>query len=161
MDIGKDQATPREDMEKLNNGTYLYKIDDNRFEVDRFNRDFDQYKVRRKLEMNESMRKRLEELNTPEPEPPIYNQPIGKILIDTKDEIFNIIDDLLQFKISVSTFTKANRLFYIGLIIVIIAIIFYIWDLFINVSKSDKLPTVYEVNHNYITQPQIKNNILN
>ncbi len=148
MDVGKDQASARQDMVKTNDGTYLYKINENRFEVDRFNRDFDQYKMRRKLEMSESMRRRLEELNTPEPEPPIYQQPIGKILIDTKDEIFNIIDDLLQFKISISTFTKANRLFYIGLIIIIIAVILYIYDLFINSAKQEPV-AIYEINHNY------------
>jgi hypothetical protein len=149
MNLGQDQATPRNDMIKKNNGTYIYKINENRFEVDRFNRDFDQYKIRRKLEMEESMRKRLEELNRPEPIPPVYQQPVGKILIDTKDAVFNIIDDLLQFKFNSSTFTKGGRLFYIGLLLLIIATLLYVYDVFVT-SGEQKPSQIIEVNHNYV-----------
>ena len=148
MNIGKDQATPRNDMVMCNDGKYLYRITPTRMEVDRFNRDFDQYKERRKKEMAESMQKKLEELNRPEPIPPIYQQSIGKILVDTKDSMFGFLDDILQFKFELSTLTKANRLFYIGLVLLLIAIILYLYDIFMEMDQKPSPDTV-EIKHVY------------
>lgn len=54
---------------------------------------------------------------------------IGKLLIKTNDTIFNVIYDLLNKEITKETFTKENRLFYIGLSLIIISIILFILDL--------------------------------
>jgi hypothetical protein len=141
MDIGVDQSTPRGDLTRDEDGKYTYKITKNRNEVDRFNRDFEQYADRRKLVMQQQMNARLEELNAPQDDTPIYKKPIGTILIKTKDTVFDILDDMMQFKFS-QIFTKDNRLFHIGVILLIITLTVFIIYTFDNpkdeVSKGIK-----------------------
>jgi hypothetical protein len=64
--------------------------------------------------MKDSVQKKLDELNKPIVEEAPYNLPIGEIAIKTKDAIFNIIDDLLNFNFSWDVLTKENRLFLQG-----------------------------------------------
>jgi len=130
MDINVDQGSPQGDIGRFESGKYLYKLDSGKFDVDKFNRDFDQYKSKRKNEMKDNIERKLDELNTPPDETPPYNLSIGQIMINMKDAIFNIIDDLLNFKISWNILLKQNRLFYLGLMLIIIAVIFYLYLFF-------------------------------
>lgn len=140
MEVGKDLATPDNDLIRYNNGKYIYRIDGDRFEVDRFNRDFEQYAERRREVMDKKIKEKLDELNQPEPEPPIYDLPVGDILINTKDGLFNMLDDLLQFNFSWETFTKDNRLFFIGLTLVLIALFVYVYSMFVDTPTRVKQP---------------------
>jgi len=106
---------------KLVDGSYLYINNDGKFDINRFNRDYDQYRIRRKEEMDKKIALKLAELNKPKPEIPIYQKSIGTILINTKDTLFEILDDMLQGNFSSNTFTKNNRLFFIGITMIIIA----------------------------------------
>lgn len=131
MDVGKDLSVPRGDLKREDEtGKYIYKINQDRFEVDKWKRDFEQYKERREKIKEQKMRKRLDELNRPEPTTPVYNLPLGKILINTKDSLFDILDDALQFNFSSEMVLKDNRLFYIGLAMIIIAIVTYLFMMF-------------------------------
>lgn len=60
----------------------------------------------------------------------LYDLSLFDIIINAKNAWFNLLDDLLDQKIELETFTKENRLFYIGLTIIIFATIFYIYTLF-------------------------------
>jgi hypothetical protein len=127
-DPAADLATPNNDLKRVEStGKYVYKINQNRFEVDRWNRDFDQYKQRREQEKERKMKEKLDDLNKPVDKIPVYNLPLGKILINTKDSIFDILDDLLQFRFEKETIIKDDRLFYIGLLLVIISMITYLY----------------------------------
>ena len=130
MDIDVDISTPRDDLFRDSSGKYRYRIEGDRFEIDRFNRDFDQYKERRKQEMRKRMDQRLSELNKPAKEVPIYKKPVGEIMIKTKDTLFNILDDLLRFRFELETFTKNSRMFYIGILILFIALMVFIYTIF-------------------------------
>ena len=128
MDVGVDLATPSNDLKREEStGQYLYKINQNRFEVDRWNRDFEQYKERREKEKERKMKEKLDDLNKPDEKVPVYNLPLGQILINTKDALFGILDDLLQFQFEKETILKDDRLFYIGLILIIISLITYMY----------------------------------
>lgn len=128
MDVGVDLATPSNDLKRdESTGKYLYKINQNRFEVDRWNRDFEQYKERREKEKERKMKEKLDDLNKPVEKVPVYNLPLGQILINTKDALFEILDDLLQFHFEKETILKDDRLFYIGLILIIISLITYMY----------------------------------
>ena len=138
MQVGKDLSTPSNDLLRESDGKYIYKIGDNKFEIDKFNRDFEQYKTRRYEEMKQKMQQKLNELNIPEPEIPVYNLPVGEILVNAKDESFDTLDDLLQFKFTTTTITKNNRLFYFGFIIILIGLLVLIYKLiFSNRNKPD------------------------
>lgn len=122
MDINIDQSVPRNDLHRTVDGKYIYQIDKDRQEVDKFNREFDQYKIRRDESMKKELDDKLAELNKPNPPTPIYEKSVGEIVISTKDTVFNMLDDTIRFNYD-NFFTKDDRLFYIGLIIIMISFI--------------------------------------
>lgn len=136
MNIGVDQSTPNNDLKKTKSGKYIYRLADGSFDIDRFNRNFDQYRERRKVIMNAQMEDRLAELNKPPPDIPIWNRPIGTILIDMKDSLFGIIDDLLSYKFNINIFIKDNRLFYLGLFILISILTVFLLGLLVNLDNN-------------------------
>ncbi|QKF93786.1 hypothetical protein QKU48_gp0328 [Fadolivirus algeromassiliense] len=142
MDVNVDQGIPRGDLARFENGKYLYRLDNGKFDIDKFNRDFDQYKVKRKNEMNEKIQQKLDELNKPPEEIPAYNLSVGQIMINIKDTLFGIIDDLLRFDFTWNVVLKKNRLFYLGLAVIIIASIIYLYYFFKVNSINDPLPTI-------------------
>lgn len=121
-----DMSNFNNDLIRTDDGKYYYRIEDDRFEVDRFNRQFEQYKQRRKEEMDKILQKKLDELNKPIPDTPIYNQPVGDILVQTKDEMLGILDDLLLYKFTSNTFIKNNRLFFIGILFLFVSIFIFV-----------------------------------
>jgi hypothetical protein len=129
---GKDLATPSLDFKMNEDGSYQNRSDNGDFYFDKFNLGFDQYRARRKKEMKKKMRDNLNELNKPIETTPLYNQSIGQILINTKDSMFQILDDMLQNKFTLDTFTRNNRLFYIGLVFILIACFMYLYTLYID-----------------------------
>lgn len=126
-DDNKPEVQGNRDLVKLVDGSYLYISKDGKFDIDRFNRDYDQYKIRRKDEMEKNIALKLAALNKPKPETPIYQQSIGTIFINTKDGLFDTLDDVLQAKIELNTFTRNNRLFYIGLTMIFIACFIFLY----------------------------------
>ncbi len=135
MDINVDQGAFQGNLGKTDEGKYLYKLDPTQFDIDKFNRDFEQYVDERKKSMQESIDKRLEELNRPPARTPVYDLSIGQISINTKDALFNTFDDLVHTKISTGTFLKENRLFYLGLTFIFVALIFFFYAFFIESTK--------------------------
>jgi len=125
MDINKDLAKPDNNLLQFEDGKFFYRSSSGDFDVDKFNRSYDQYKERRKKEKDKKMTLRLNELNEPKEEIPAYSKPIGQVLIDTKDALFEILDDLLQRRIEINTFKKNHRMFYIGLTMIFIAVFLY------------------------------------
>lgn len=125
MDINVDQGLPRihNDIVTSEEGKSIYIDSTGKFDVDKFNRDFQQYKERRQTEMDIQLKQKADELTKKANiSIPIYNLGIGETLIKFKDSFFGILDDLLRFDLSMNTFTKENRLFYIGLFLIVVAI---------------------------------------
>ena len=81
--------------------------------------------------MKEKMGDKLAKLNTPSQSISVYEQSIPKILSDTKDTLFNTLDDLLQGAFTMDTFTKDNRLFFIGLTLIFVALFVYIYNILV------------------------------
>jgi hypothetical protein len=65
-----------------------------------------------------------------------YNKNIYQLLIGIKDTLFGIIDDILLFNYK-NILIRENRLFYIGLTILIIVICIYIFDLLLDNKSAD------------------------
>jgi len=62
----------------------------------------------------------------------LYNLSIVEFLIGIKNTWFEILDDILAGNFSMSIITAKNRLFFIGLTIVLMAMILYIYNYFTN-----------------------------
>jgi hypothetical protein len=118
----------------LNNITDSSNMSSTKFDIQQFNKNFKK-KIEQSKEENKILeRNRLERLNKQEIERKPYQLSVAEILIAIKDSWFGVIDDLLQRQFYIETFIKKNRMFYIGLTIVIIAIIIYLYDTFIDNS---------------------------
>ena len=149
MDVDIDQADPTDDFIGTDEGKYFYKSDNGDFDFDKFNLKFDQYKERRQKEKEKAMQLKLAELNKPKKVIPIYGQPIGQVLIDAKNGLFELLDDLLQGKFETKTFTRDHRLFYIGLTLLFISVFMYIMTIVVNGSdnSSKSGQKTLEINH--------------
>ena len=143
MKIGVDQGLPRGNLGKDNEGKFFYKLNNGKFDIDKFNRDFSQYIQKRKTDMKEILDQKLERLNKPVPVPLVYNLPVGQIIINIKDAFFDILDDIVNFKVASDTFTRSNRMFYVGIVCVIVALLLYFYLFFIcDGSESKSGPVI-------------------
>lgn len=95
---------------------YIYDID--------FNTKFEQDKMLNKKQFASNDLNRLQSINPEQNN--ISKFSIYNILISIKDTWFNIIDGLLQGNFNSNLFTQNNSLLYIGITIVVLAVIYFI-----------------------------------
>lgn len=78
---------------------------------------------------------------------------VGDILVGIKDTWFGILDDVLAFRFSYDIFLKYNRLFFIGLTLIIIALLILLYNFVTNKSDDDtndeKNRNIIEIHHIY------------
>lgn len=146
-----------------NNDTIKQLQQPGQFDLQKFNKAFEQNKVQTS-QINSSLEsQRLAKLNSLAPPLKPYQLSFSELLVGIKDSWFELIDELLQSQFYIETFTKKNRMFYIGLTIVIIVIIIYLYDVIIG-SIDDIEPLVTEkkvIEHHYYyhnSEPEISPN---
>ena len=114
-----------------------------KFDINKFNNSFETTKEQKKLINKEHDNELLQKLNNNVDNKPLYKNTMSEIIIGIKNSWFYLLDDLIEQKFSIDTFTKDNRLFYIGITLIIIAIILYFYNVFttddddIATSKND------------------------
>ncbi len=127
----------------------------NEFDIGEFNKNFEkqqeeEVKNDKELEM---MKKVIEKKK-------LHEMSFGKIFVNMKDEIFGILYDLISlnydsFDSFLNIFIKNNRLFYIGLFLIIICLFLYLISNFfyredendININANLNLPNDYKFRH--------------
>ncbi len=130
MEIDKDFGMPNNDLIKQYDGKYIYKFSDGKLDIDHYNREFTQYSDKRRAEMKRVLAEKLEEMNKPKPVELIYDLSIGNIVINTKDAMFGILDDVVNLRFTNDIISKNNRLFYLGIVLIIIACLLFFYLLF-------------------------------
>ena len=105
-------------------------MSENEDENKSFNQKFEEEQIQRKLLMRKAMQDKLNILNKATDKIPLHKLSVGIILINTKDSLFELLDDLLQFKYNRETFTKNDRLFYIGIFLIINVIFIFLYNAF-------------------------------
>jgi hypothetical protein len=95
-----------------------------------FNQAFDAMLKQQQEEGKKKEADDIANLNVKFREKRVHELTIGELLVNMKDAMFDTIDDMLGFDFSVETFTKNNRLFYLGLFVVLFAIISYVVQYF-------------------------------
>lgn len=104
----------------------------NKFDLAKFNKEFTIQKEKKQRESKIKSQEKINKLNKDaniEIEP-LYSLSISELLFGVKNTWFDILDDILAMKFN-NIITKNNRLFYIGLTVIIVAIILYIYDFFL------------------------------
>ena len=120
-----------------------------RFDLKKFNKVFD---INRELSKRNQRVKDLEKLNElsrVEMMTSLYDLNISQILVNIKNTWFNLLDDLLEQRFQLDTFTKENRLFYTGLTILVIAVIMYIYTM---IAGEEEQPNNFGTQPIYIIQ---------
>ncbi len=65
----------------------------------------------------------------------LYDLPVDQILIRTKDVTLEVLDELLENKFTIESLNKGNRMFFIGVSIILTTILLYFF--YELVSKED------------------------
>lgn len=126
------------------------KSQDKEFDVKAFNKAFEEQQAKLKEETQKQEEVTLSKMNEQPKEKSLTSLSVGEILINTKDAWFDILDDILHYKIGWEILTKNNRLFYIGITIATLAIIFYLYEIFTEEEKVKKIPinkNIIEIRH--------------
>ena len=106
------------------------------FNLALFNKVFREEQRRKQAYFRELEEKRLRELNKEPPPPKLHQLSIGQHLFNMKDSVIGIIYDMQSEPLSPEIFLKQNRLFYVGLLLLTIFIIYLILANFI----PEKIP---------------------
>ena len=113
-----------------------------KFDLGKFNIEFEKNKgfVREneKILDNIKLNKLTNIANTETAIKPLKDLTIREIIINTKNAIFGIIDDIVRFRFEQEIFTKNNRMFYIGITIIFIVTIVYIYMMIKNDNNHTK-----------------------
>lgn len=134
------------------------------FNLIKFNQDYDKMKEKKILQRKLKEKSKLNKMNQTISEKKIHEMSILEIFIELKNTFFNILNDLIKLNFnSVETFFqifyKKNRLFYIGLFLIIVTIIIY---LFIG-DESKKNKNIYNIYNSFSNykKPILNENIPN
>ena len=116
-------------MEQLNQ-------DKNQFKLNEFNKSFDQILRLAENQQADQEAQILQHLNQPRTDKPLLEQSIGEIMIHTKDTIFDLMYDILTGQWDRELFTKRNRMYYLGIMCLIIAILIHLWGELLTTQKG-------------------------
>jgi hypothetical protein len=112
----------------------------NRFDIAAFNKDFEDYaKQRYELQKQQEIQ-RLKELNETIYEKKISEMTWKEIMSEWKLSLIGFLDDMINFRLSPHSLFRENRLFFIGITLLLFAIIFYLFVLIfgLNYSSNEK-----------------------
>lgn len=113
--------------------------ENNEFNLAEFNKAYELAQKKKELDRQEFEDNVLKELNKPKPKKELYELGIVEIFIRTKDSIFDLLDDLLQGDLNYNTFLKDNRMFFLGLFIILLVIIVHMYNtLFLPITMINK-----------------------
>ena len=96
------------------------------FDIVQFNKQFEDVQKKFAEVAKEKEDQRLKLLYKEDKPKTIDQLTVAEILINMKDSIFGTLDDLLRYRFTTTTFTIKNRLFYLGLFILLSVITIYI-----------------------------------
>jgi len=102
-----------------------------KFDLGQFNKVFDVNREITKQNQRVSDIQKLDALSKIETKTSLYDLNMSQILINTKNAWFNTLDDMLDQRFDMNSITSENRLFYIGLSLVFIAVILYLYTVLV------------------------------
>ena len=91
----------------------------NTFDLDKFNKKYEDVRKRRQKLLMNKQEDKLRKLNITTFKKKLHEYTVGEYAFGMKDAILGILGDLLRLQFTIQTFTKNNRLFYLGMFILI------------------------------------------
>ena len=118
--------------------------DSKNFDINDFNKHFDDKLKQRKMKQLENI-KQINEKNAIHNNILFYQEPFGTMMINTKDSFYETMDDIIKYGINHHVLTKNNRMFYIGVIIIFVISIIFIFDTILHNKDTDSDSTEAKV----------------
>ena len=129
-----------------NNQLYDFQTDNNKeFNIKLFNENYEKYKSKRENLVSELENTKLAELNNEQNNKQLHELTLPEILTGVKDSTFAVLDDVLQMKVTKETFLIENRMFFIGLLIIVLILLSYIFNSLFPSNKKN----YYDYNNKY------------
>ena len=102
---------------------------DQKFDLKKFNTDFDSLIQEDKQKQNKLLNDKLNDLNKVPSETKLYELSTKDLLIGLKDTWFGIFDEIIKKfpHVGISLYKK-HRLFYVGLTLIIFALLVFVCD---------------------------------
>lgn len=137
MKVGVDLATVDNTLVKQDDGKYLYRLPNGKLDIDHWSRDISQYSEIRKNDVKILIDQKLSDLNKQKPVELVYDLSVGQIVINLKDVMFDVLDDIVNMRFGLDMLTKDHRLFYIGIFLIIMACIIFSFSFFgVDIDKK-------------------------
>lgn len=130
MNVGVDLATVDNTLVKQDDGKYLYRLPNGKLDIDHWSRDISQYSETRRNDVKILIDQKLEDLNKQKPVELVYDLSVGQIVINLKDTMFDVLDDIVNMRFRTETLTKDHRLFYIGIFLIVMACVIFSFAFF-------------------------------
>lgn len=105
---------------------------DNMFNLELFNKKYEDVRKRRQKRIKEIEEEKLARLNRLKHKKKLHQFTVGEHMFNMKDALLGTLNDILRLNITIKTFTKQNRLFYLGLFTLITILIITLF------SKKDR-----------------------
>lgn len=100
------------------------------FDINLFNRLYNEFSEKKRTEQRAKDKETLEEKHKELIEgKQIKDMTLWEIFFNMKDSVNDLVTDLYQLKFEKDTFTKNNRLTYLGLFLIIIVFLFFVFDI--------------------------------
>lgn len=119
-----------------------------KFDVVAFNKDFELIAKTQKEANKIKEAEKLQLLNQDIKEKTIMNMSINELLIDWKVSIDGILNDIQQRNISRTTLTRGNRLFHLGMTILLGVLFFYL--MYTVISRGSNTSRVIKEYHTHL-----------
>lgn len=107
------------------------------FDIAKFNKEFEETNIKLREEEEKKNDEKLKSLNTDIYEKKISEMTFNEILIDWKMSMLGVLNDLINFRWK-GIIAKDNRLFHIGITLIICVILFYIFSTFFEKEVKSK-----------------------
>ena len=112
--------------------------DENQFNLAQFNHNFLlQYEAKEKRRRKKEAEV-LEQLNQPSPPPRLRDQSVSQLAYGCKDTLFEVLDDVFQFRFPVRLWKETPRLYHLGIIFIVVS-----WALLLFYSFHSDTRLVY------------------
>lgn len=110
----------------------------NKFDVKAFNTGFTKYMKEQKEVENQQNIAKLKQLNTEEEtKKKISEMSFNELINEWTTSLIGILDDLINFRLNPSTLFGENRMFFVGITLLLVVILFYFFYwLFIGFSPN-------------------------
>lgn len=123
----------------------------NKFDIAAFNRDFENQMIAKKEEENKKDMEKLKEMNKEIYKKKISEMTTGEIIGEWQSSLTGMINDMIHLKFQPEILFSENRLFFIGITLLIIVILFYF--LFWLFNPKDIVNTGHTVNVSFNLPP--------